>query len=525
MKDEFEDLLPEEMDEGDQHLMHDLRHLYSARSNADKSLDYARQQLFQYADLDTRSTRGTFSQPERTTSLPRNRKRYVENKTVSRLGTIAAVLVVGLLVGTFVMIRASVHHGTTVSVPIATPTHQYLGVTDLYMTSNTTGWVLGEGVPDPFLVLRTTDGAMNWQDVSPQGEEHSYYSPGKVAFFGTSTMWMAQDVMATPTSQQGPATIFHTTNGGNTWHKTTIQTHSYSINSLTFNNAQEGWLLTEFEPLLLKNVPQPASLLELFHTTDGGTTWSRLPDTSFTSDPLFKEIGGTAVTFVNATTGWLTGSVHLKSRFFSTHDGGHTWQPQQLPVPAGSQAIPDGLNLPQFFTPDDGILTGYYNNSSVIATYVTHNGGKSWESSALSSLPQAVSASSDSLFPTPTATSSNSGKRDFFGFIADSCVFHDVTHGEVQFLDNDYIRLYATNDGGQHWTQLSSFQFPLISVYSLHFITTNTGWLLSDDTIPGNVPGKRPETRTSIYETTDGGRTWTKIHTHFPDYISPPSGY
>jgi photosystem II stability/assembly factor-like uncharacterized protein len=102
--------------------------------------------------------------------------------------------------------------------------------------------------------------------------------------------------------------------------------------------------------------------------------------------------------------------------------------------------------------------------------YVTGNGGKTWTAS-----------------PLPTAAPF--GSPDFI----------TPTTGWV----TDGQRLYATRDGGRHWTTIA----PNVSLYQtmLDFVSGQVGFAVSANWSP------------YLLATTDGGHTWT----HIPVRVTP----
>jgi photosystem II stability/assembly factor-like uncharacterized protein len=98
--------------------------------------------------------------------------------------------------------------------------------------------------------------------------------------------------------------------------------------------------------------------------------------------------------------------------------------------------------------------------------YVTHDGGVTWQ-------PTALVQANDRLVS-----------------------FSDANHGWA----TDGAALFATSDSGQHWTQLpasSAFH----DVASLDFASATTGWAIS----------QLPSGALVLLKTTDGGQTWAVV--------------
>lgn len=89
--------------------------------------------------------------------------------------------------------------------------------------------------------------------------------------------------------------------------------------------------------------------------------------------------------------------------------------------------------------------------------------------------------------------------------------FFDVNHAWVQFPDmNRYPnggRLFRTVDGGITW---ESFNTPF-SGGSIHFVDELNGWVMADLGVGAGSMA------VSIFQTSDGGRTWERTYTNDPN--------
>ena len=140
-------------------------------------------------------------------------------------------------------------------------------------------------------------------------------------------------------------------------------------------------------------------------------------------------------------------------------------------MPPGVPSARLSLLSPTFFSTADGILPVIFSNittDSAIATaiYTTHDGGRTWQSTA----------------PIAAALPLLS--------------FADMQHGWA----TDGTMLYRTTDGGQHWIKLSpSANFKNIT--QIDFVSTTVGWAITSATANSS----------SLLKTVDGGLTWTSI--------------
>jgi photosystem II stability/assembly factor-like uncharacterized protein len=330
----------------------------------------------------------------------------------------------------------------------------------------------------PGSVVRTTDGGLHWKDVTPHipPEFGPYF---EVHWLASLNAWMR-------TSGGSDSALFHTVNGGQTWKSATIPWKSVPVSPgwsgfwwlIDFINARDGWLV---------------SGKDVHRSTDGGKTWVKVGSAEFpcrTQSSAKSPIQ--SIAFLNATTGWITGYCDARDALYHlvTRDGGHTWQPQELPLPpkltraAGVLDIsqPNNPRGPEFLTAQDGILPIVYgtNQNAGVFFYVTRDGGTSW------------------TYTTPVTLTSYPGgcclQPDYR-----SSSFADVNHGWV--TDGD--PLYLTNDGGRQWTKIQpSLPFDRAPLAQLAFISPQVGWAIAS---------ARGTVSTFLLKTLDGGRTWSPV--------------
>jgi photosystem II stability/assembly factor-like uncharacterized protein len=378
-----------------------------------------------------------------------------------RFSMIAAVVFVALLVSSLLLVLSRAHQSSTGNPGIAQkPAGGSVALLSLHMIDTMTGWALSEHA-----VLRTTDGGIHWKNVSPP---NITLTRNSIAEFCTASMvWVA-----IPQAQATSTQIFHTTDGGTTWQQTTIQ--AAFPRQFTFIDSQHGWLLAGW-----RQTGGAAEAVSVFRTTDGGKSWPKVADALFadTTPPGHLPYGGqkSGIRFLDASTGWVTGTVVVPSIpwLYITHDGGSSWYQQSLLKPPGIPTAQLTINSPTFFSTTDGILPVIFSDittDSRIATdfYVTHDGGQTWQNTAL--LPVGLGV---------------------FDFV-------DMQHGWA----SDGSVLYMTSDGGNHWIKLSPNEsFKHISL--LDFVSSTIGWAISS----------APSMPSSLLKTIDGGRTWTTIST------------
>ena len=170
------------------------------------------------------------------------------------------------------------------------------------------GWAISDdpwpwGVGANTCMQRTFDGGATWIPV--------YVASGAaltdVDFLDASTGW-AVGVWAPSEDDDLPA-VFKTVNGGWTWTRHALPKGAPSMASVQFLDAATGWAVgTEYD------WETGAATGWVVTTSDGGKTWSRVPDT--------ESIHGTAVRFSDALHGWIGGD----NGIFATSDAGATWR-------------------------------------------------------------------------------------------------------------------------------------------------------------------------------------------------------
>jgi photosystem II stability/assembly factor-like uncharacterized protein len=208
----------------------------------------------------------------------------------------------------------------------------------IHMVSETTGWgeIIGvvkdqKGVvivTGETTILQTTDGGCHWKTVKTRT-----LPPGTLVtpfFLSETTAWIAIENHLT-----------HTSDAGKTWQTDDLplaSCESALFGNLTFLDENAGWHITEIRQT---SAPlKSASTAALFHTSDGGKHWSQLLRVIEENASPSQLSAGDPISFLTATTGWMTGF----SMLLMIRDGGHTWQPQILPRPSGVRSL-SGLRL------------------------------------------------------------------------------------------------------------------------------------------------------------------------------------
>ncbi len=508
----------------DPQLMQELHDYYTEQAQAvNHRLDRVWQRFEQRAGISQQqgrrqglfpAARPLFSQERRypmreTSPLLRAFKRWPSRLSALAAAVLLAALVGGLIAG-LVLVRhpgsGTAHPGspaipppTSTTLPAITPTPDGSIVPqldNLTMLDTRHGWALNmpeqvTQAPDgttisstnQYNVLATSDGGIHWKDVTPPRLQRG--APITPDFVTASVAWLFVI---------GSNQLYVTTNGGQTWQQRTAPTDEQynSLVRFTFTNTQDGWFI------LANGFTPGSSPLALFRTTDGGQTWVKLQsvDAQGNSQPgtlPLQHINW--LSFTDAATGWATGDNARSDgvvRLYVTHDGGATWQAQELPLPSqGFDGPTVDARAPEFFDAQNGILAvasssanfqpmaAHRPDSAALAQviYVTHDGGATWQSG--------------SLLPDPQ------------GLVS----FSDASHGWEASGAN--LDLWATSDGGQTWTKisvgsLSSYAGGGEPTYTaLTFVSSQIGWAAQNGSVSEG---------TVLFKTEDGGRTWSQIN-------------
>lgn len=235
----------------------------------------------------------------------------------------------------------------------------------IYFVDAMTGWAAG----DAGSVYRTTDGGRSWKPLLSGAPANINF----IHFVDWNHGWMLGE-----TNSQGDGSetiLFMTTNGGKAWNKKPMP----NLLSLHFIDPKNGWA-----------VGKNATLLK---TNDGGVQWTKvdsmekligLPVESTSYNYGFRDIQ-----FIDALHGWLIGNFYGRAQdniggIFMTTDGGTTWQ--RVPITIQTQYTsgrftPGQFHSIKFSDLNTGTVTGEMKDGEGRFFFALHtrNGGKTWE--------------------------------------------------------------------------------------------------------------------------------------------------
>ncbi len=306
-------------------------------------------------------------------------------------------------------------------------------------------------------VLRTQDGGVTWYKATPASLNGAPVAP---SFLTPATAWLAA-VGADPTI----GTLYHTTDGGGTWSSEAVP---FGGGSLNFIDQMNAWELVGL------SAGMSHEAVAIYRTSDGGATWTRAftddPSIPGSSDslPLVGDKNG--ITAIDNSHAWVTGA-QPSSDFiyvYATRDGGKTWAHQDLAIPAAYKGAMTGPSQPVFLSGIDAVLPVLlFANTNGSVFYVSHDGGRNW--SHTKPVPQGGFLAAAS----PT---------DFY-----------VWDGSAP--------LYASHDAGATWSMITPNINIKDNMVSMQFVMGWTGWALTADA----------NGHCMLYKTIDGGATWTVL--------------
>jgi photosystem II stability/assembly factor-like uncharacterized protein len=368
-----------------------------------------------------------------------------------------------------------------------------LWLQSLRMSTPSTGWALYfAGNPStaplgtPTLLVRTTDGARTWTDVTPAAAVALLSTTGASQVLdavGPESAYLAVTASSNG-SPLGTTRVFATTDGGRTWTESApIRADGYT-SQLSFTDSRDGWLLWNEGAAMGRNP------VRVYRTTDGGAHWSITaqspPMNSNSTAGIPVGCDKTGITFASAAAGWLTSecAVGLSGELLVSRDGGLTWGPQQLPVPASLCGDTDCVLTGPEFTNGTGFVTvAAYSGATTLL--VTRDLGQTWLSVPL---PDGYAYGK---YPYPQIK------------------FFDPEHGVLVSAGSQGTIgtvFYTTSDGGQTWTAVPQGVHFTQNGTAIDFVSPFAGFAW----VPGgDAQGSSPP---PVYETTNSGRTWTAVN-------------
>ncbi|OJW79627.1 MAG: hypothetical protein BGO69_12930 [Bacteroidetes bacterium 46-16] len=155
--------------------------------------------------------------------------------------------------------------------------------------------------------------------------------------------------------------VWTTNDGGTTWTKIFDSSTTF-IRCVGFTDTQHGWFGN------LEGLPYTPDTNFLYETADGGHTWS--PVTHYTG---FKPSGICGISVVTDSVVYAYGRYDGPACFMKTTDQGNSW------VSTDMNSYAHGLVDGWFFSKDTGIVVGNVGSPSKTLILSTYDGGDSWQ--------------------------------------------------------------------------------------------------------------------------------------------------
>ena len=283
----------------------------------------------------------------------------------------AAVVVVALVIGvTMIGVRVArgelaLPAGLPFGVGGLHPPAASYSIVDAQYLSADTAWIIAQlhVHNGPTVMLKTTDGGKSWHEQFriPDGSGLGSFrlwntKDGELAVLVPSTLPPSKTPGA-PGSSNMTARTYRTQDGGAHWQllDRPVDWQNPTLAGGFFLTQQEGWRISgrDLGPIIVQ------------HTTDGGDHWTTVGNV-----PAGASLGSN-LTFSDRQTGWLTANASKSyawdangtpipytpptALLWVTRDGGQTWTPGELPLPAEAAANNVRLEAPIFFG-KDGLL-------------------------------------------------------------------------------------------------------------------------------------------------------------------------
>ena len=308
--------------------------------------------------------------------------------------------------------------------------------------------------------------------------------------------------------------LYRSTDKGNHWERRTFPPN-VGARSMSFISEREGWVLQPGSPATQCQADSPPGI---WHTTDGGSTWSELQSIGF-ADAQCK----TTITFVDSRHGFVGASdPNHQPTVYRTADGGRSWKGSTLPDPPDFASSGGGFTLAAGWIKQFGgtlylMASGAQDDAVRDRQYifVSIDGGASWRWKQKIASPYTVMVTESrwlQLAPGKPEETVNGGQQ-FHPFESDFSAVSSGATVQASFADADLGYAVAagilrrTTDGGTHWTVVGTPWMDVLPSPSPTPISMPTDVQLSapsTNVVWALVAGH------SLFRSTDRGTTWAR---------------
>ncbi len=352
-----------------------------------------------------------------------------------------------------------------------------------------TGYIAGYrwSFIDPVL-KRTDDGGINWQELPiPEGVE----SITGMSVLGPDNIWIAaENSIFNPDLPGSMAMVFHSIDGGQTWTSHTLgENHSTGVKKIKFFDENSGYAITHSN---------------LFVTNDGGQSWesSNIPVAMFANFTDITITENQSVYVSSSTPG-----------LWKSTDGGNNWE---------NKFDGEFGYFSDIMFVDDNL--GYLCSYDIWNNYVlkTEDGGQNWQESyseprtnanriiklEITDLGHIISATNDRRIIKSTDQGTNWEVLDVATDVSINSL--TVPSDEAIFVGSSVGTILKSANGGESWSEINS---PIVSGYTL---TKNLHFL---DGLNGFAVLGNQSNQGKLFRTSDGGQTWVELHFGYENSI------
>lgn len=317
-------------------------------------------------------------------------------------------------------------------------------------------------------LMMTRDGGGHWRDITP-GSRQPPAELRTAYFLDPSHGWVGAAIDAKTVQ------LFRTTDGGTTWLQSQVNADQPLDLNFDFVDPQHGWLVVANQASTGFD-----SVGQLFRTPDGGATWIALPNPP----------SGHPVRFVDYGTGWNVAGANF-DKLYVTRDGARSWHQLRVTIPTAYNQTGAALDLPAFVDSGSGsalgVLRVMFADGSVQLNF-SSDGGQTWMSDARAPI---------FVRQPPFARNEATIAPTFIG------------NGVIAVVLGKELRLQS----GSGWISLKPTGFD--SVVQIEFASPRLGWAVSSHlACAGSEANSICNSRQDLLRSIDGGRTWTAVPVH-----------